>query len=81
MPKNFQSNPQSFARKLIRPFGFLTEKDVSTELQMIKFLLEKSNPHIIRILDYGKLEVSRYYYIDMDLCAINLEQYMLGEVT
>ena len=71
------SHCQSFARKLVRPLGDLTEKDVQNELRAIKKLCE-DNSHLNLVFVFGhgqffdaKSQLS-WFYIDMELCDFDL---------
>jgi len=37
----------------------------------------EKNDHIVQVLRHGWLD-SSFYYFDMELCDLNLEQYILG---
>lgn len=67
---------QVFARKVIRPFGAVTEWDLQNEVRILKKIENHKHPHIIRILKHGSLEGSQYYHVDMELCQLNLAQYI-----
>ena len=68
---------QVFARKLIRPFAAVTRKDIMNEVRAIDKVCKEKSPHIVTILSHGWLN-SSYYYFDMELCDLNLEQYISG---
>ena len=68
-----------FARKLIRPFGTVTNEDVENEIRAIeKLCTNNGHVNIIKVLRHGWLDTSPYYFIDMELCQMNLEQYISG---
>ena len=71
---------QVFARKLIRPFGDFTQKDIINEITAINTVcIETSHENIVRVFRHGELTPSSsYYFIDMELCDMNLEQYLSG---
>jgi serine/threonine protein kinase len=68
---------ESLARKLIRPIGDLTEKDVQNEIRAIKKLCQDhSNRNLVSVLRHGqffapKLQLA-FFYIDMELCDFDL---------
>lgn len=84
---NKQSNPtlesntdKSFARKVVRPFVGATEEDIRNEVRAIDKLCRSHHPNITQVLDHGELKPdTAYYYIDMELCAFTLEQYIHGK--
>lgn len=38
--------------------------------------MKGENTNLIHVLQHGKLPASPYYYIDMELCRYNLEDYL-----
>src|SRR5579862_7136252 len=71
------NNESIFAQKLLKPFSGVSEGDILNEFRAIKKLcLECSHENIITIYNYGKLSDSLYYYIDMEFCSLNLEEYI-----
>ena len=80
-PKVVSLIGQEFARKLIPPFGG-SQNDVNSvianEVRVIDKLC-KSDGHsnIIKVLTHGWLNgKDQYYFFDMELCEMNLEDYM-----
>ena len=69
-------NVQLFARKLVRPFTVFTESDLRNELRALDKICTRDNPHIVNVLRHGPLPFSTFYYIDMQLCDINLNDYI-----
>jgi len=68
---------QVFARKLVRAFGVLTDEDVLNEAHAINKLKDHgTSENIVSILHHGWMAESVYYYIDMEVCGINLEEYI-----
>jgi serine/threonine protein kinase len=66
-----------FARKLIRPSGDVTRSDILIEAQMITRLYKKElHPFLIKILAHNWLPLSSDYYVDMELCAYNLDYWI-----
>jgi serine/threonine protein kinase len=52
------------------------DKDVvENETRAIKICMSREHPNIVTILHYGRLS-SDHFYIDMELCAINLDDYI-----
>ena len=71
---------QLFARKLIRPFGEVTVKDILDEARAIeKLQTDTKCENLVLVLQHGWLASSPFYYIDMELCEANLENYLHGE--
>src|SRR5271170_2594932 len=72
-----ENRETEFARKLIRPFGSVTKKDIENEVKAITDIRASSgHGNVIRFLDHGPLSASDYYYIDMELCDFNLDKYV-----
>jgi len=66
-----------FARKLLKPFSGISDDDILNEFRAIKKLcLEPTHKNIVSIYGYGNLSDSLYYYIDMEFCSLNLEEYI-----
>lgn len=77
MIPEYQNWKMEFARKLIRPFGSVTKKDIENEVKAITDICASSgHGNVIRFLDHGPLPASDYYYIDMELCDFNLDKYI-----
>ena len=72
--------PQCFARKTIRAFvGNVSEEDIRNEARAIAKLCITSHDNIISVLGHDRLSpTSVIYFIDMELCSINLEEYIQG---
>ena len=65
----------------MRPFGVVTEEDINRELLAITSLYRDGNPeNLVAVIDHGQLPESSYYYIDMELCAANLETYITSPI-
>jgi serine/threonine protein kinase len=65
-----------FARKLIRPFGS-TKQDIENEVKAITGICATGgHQNIITILQHGPLRSTDYYFIDMELCEVNLADYI-----
>jgi serine/threonine protein kinase len=53
-------------------------KDIQNEIRAVEKLCVKStHENIVSVLQHGNLADSPYYFFDMDLCAFNLETYLL----
>lgn len=69
-----------FARKLIRIFGDVTRIDIENEARAIAKLCEgPGHRNIVRVLRHKWLGWGNYYFIDMELCEVNLKSYINGE--
>jgi len=51
------------------------------EIKAITKVCTTGHENIVQVLDHGWLVNSPYYFIDMPLCCINLEQYLNGDFT
>lgn len=70
---------EEFARKVIRPFGQTTHRDIRNEIEAIAAICSREgHKNIITILHYGQLPHHDYHYIDMPLCDLNLNDYIHG---
>jgi len=55
----------------------LSENEILNEFRAIKKLcVDHSHKNLVAVYRYGKLPDSLYYYIDMELCELNLEEYI-----
>jgi ankyrin repeat protein len=74
------ANDQSFARKLIFIPG-LDRQVVHGEARAITKLCARERPHenIVVVLNHGELPNTPYYFFDMELCALNLDDYIHRE--
>ena len=66
---------QVFARKIIRPFAGVTRDDIMNEVRAIDVICHAQHAHIVEVLYHGWLG-SSFYYFDMEVCNLNLEQYI-----
>ena len=65
-----------FARKLVR-ITQRTRQEIEIEAQAIRKVCGKgSHPHIVEVLRIGELRNSSDYFIDMELCDLNLADYI-----
>jgi len=66
-----------FARKLPKPFAFLSEDEILNEFRAIqKLCIESSHENLVAVYRCGRLPDSLYYYIDMEFCDLNLQEYI-----
>ena len=66
-----------FARKLLKPFAFLSEDEILNEFRAIqKLCIESSHENLVAVYRCGRLPGSLYYYIDMEFCDLNLQEYI-----
>jgi serine/threonine protein kinase len=74
------TNSKTFARKLIRFWPGIRKADIDNEVRAMNKLCKSKHPNIVQVLDYGRLKADgAFYFIDMELCEINLEKYIQGE--
>ena len=60
----------------------ITSGDIERETKAIDKLCNGDHPNIIRILAHGDLRPPHvYYYIDMEYCDIDLDQYLRNAKT
>jgi serine/threonine protein kinase len=66
---------------LIRPFnGAITEETVINEVRAIEKLCDGSHPNIITVFRHGLLRPNHaIYFIDMEKCTANLDEYVRGK--
>lgn len=76
-----QTKSQSFARKLIRLTGKARKDEVKNETRVIEeFLSATDHPNIIKIWCHGfYARPFNYYFIDMELCELDLHAYIHNE--
>ena len=67
---------QYFARKLLRHFAGLTQQDIDNEAKTMDKLCRSSHNNIVEIYKHGFLEASAFYFIDVEFCDTNLEEYI-----
>jgi serine/threonine protein kinase len=71
-----------FARKLFRPFGNITDEHTTNELRVVKKLFENGHhDNIVEVYKYGQLLNGPFLYIDMEVCALNLENFIQRQWT
>lgn len=61
-------------------FGNVKRSDINNEIRAVKKLCRSSHLHIVQVFQLGQLKSeSTFYFIDMELCSLNLERYSRGE--
>ena len=63
----------------MQAFSSVSEKDILNEIRAIDKVCKEPHDNIVRVLEHGRLPNSRYYYVDMVLCSLNLAQYLNGD--
>ena len=67
---------QAFARKLLH-IPHIPWEEIEYEAQaIIKICGKGSHSHIVEVLKLGELRNTDYYFIDMELCDLNLAEYI-----
>ena len=67
---------KAFARKLLHIPG-VDQRDIDNEVRAIMRLCGEGNhKNIVSVLKWGELPNSPYYFIDMELCDLNLAVYI-----
>jgi len=61
---------------LIKPFAALNDDEIRNELRAVEKFGRNRNDHLVAVLRHGKLPESPYYFIDMELCNMDLSQYI-----
>jgi serine/threonine protein kinase len=69
---------KAVARKVIEITKPEDEKDYKKEVENMKILCNKSHKNIIQYIGDGIIAPTSFYYIDMELCDIDLSKYMNG---
>lgn len=65
---------------MLRPFASTTKEDIRNEVRAItKICKTGTHQNIVSIIRHGSLSTSDYYFIDMELCDINLADYIVGK--
>jgi len=67
-----------FARKLVRQFAAISESDIQNEIRAIDKLCGNACKYLVMVFRHGKLKNTSYYFIDMELCDLDLKDYILG---
>lgn len=73
-----------FARKIIRLSGITTPEEIQEEIDnetrvIQKFSVSGGHRNIILAQNHGRLDDDHHYF-DMELCILNLEDYILGDI-
>lgn len=59
--------------------GNISEEDINNEARAIEKLCKSSHDNVINVIMHGRFNpTSATYFIDMELCNINLEEYIQG---
>ena len=70
-----------FARKVLS-IPYLDPKIIANEARAVRELCTPgAHPNIIAVIMHGELPSAQLYFIDMELCDINLSQYIHGAIT
>ena|ERR1700736_1362851 len=73
---------QVFARKLVSLRVDLKREDVENEFRATaKLCTPPTHKNIVEVYNHGPLHVAEYYFLDMALCDLNLEDYLKRNVT
>jgi serine/threonine protein kinase len=67
-----------FARKIVRAFGDFRQEDVDNEIRALNKLCSSNAPNLVKVFKHGMLPDSPYYHIDMEMCEVNLDDYIQG---
>jgi serine/threonine protein kinase len=72
-----------FARKIIHPVG--SRQKITTEVENERRVIEKfrengGHENIVTVLDHGWLR-EEFYFIDMDICAFSLREFIDGAIS
>jgi serine/threonine protein kinase len=63
-----------FARKIIR----LDDEGIENEIRTMKQLCTTGHENIVQVYQQDVLRLTTFYFIDMELCDINLDEYLQG---
>jgi serine/threonine protein kinase len=64
---------------LIRPWAGIRQAEIDNEVRAINRLCKSNHPNIVQVLNFGRLKPDgAFYFIDMELCEISLENYIQG---
>jgi len=64
---------------LIRPWAGISQPHIDNEVRAINKLCKSNHLNIVQVLGCGWLKPDgAFYFIDMELCEISLENYMQG---
>jgi len=62
--------------KLLRPFVGLSQQEIDNEVRAMDKLCRTSHNNLIAIYGHGFLRPHTFYFIDMECCDTNLEEYI-----
>jgi serine/threonine protein kinase len=65
-----------FARRTFRPVGVITKKHLRNEFRVIARVCGGGQKDVVKVLGFGELSSSSHYYLDMELCDMNLENFI-----
>jgi serine/threonine protein kinase len=61
----------------MRPFGTVTKEDIKKEVDAVIAICKTGgHDNIIKIYGQGTIPLHDYYYVDMEFCDMNLEDYI-----
>src|SRR5436853_3372413 len=68
-----------FARKLLLAGRQLPPEEIQNEIRAVLKVCSgaSTHPNIVKVLRHGTLPISRYVYLDLELCEFNLEWYII----
>ena len=67
---------QAFARKLLH-IPWVTRRVVEKEVEAILKVCGQGRPtNIVAVLKHGEIQEASLYFIDMELCDLNLSEYI-----
>ena len=69
---------KSIARKILRISKPKEMGDYKKEVEAMKTVCDKSHTNMIQYIDHGAIVPDSIYFIDMELCHIDLSQYING---
>ena len=58
-----------------------SEEEIKNEVDAMEKLCRGLHPNVIEIFQHGRIYDSAFYYIDMELCDCNLDEYIYGRKT
>jgi serine/threonine protein kinase len=72
------STDKIFARKIVRKFGSVTEKDIENEARAVSELCTAAQcPNVVEVVKHDWLTKDHgYYFIDMEYCTETLEEFI-----
>jgi serine/threonine protein kinase len=67
----------------MRPFATRNDfADISNEVRAIEKLCKHGHENLIRVFNHGLLKLNHsIYFIDMELCELNLDEYLHNTIT